>query len=113
MSEPRYENRDIGGMAFLACLDCGALIDDRDSHTRFHSILGGHAWTLAVLKTAHVAAHIHDKYDTTARIDSKRFDSWSAGALAEVTGETVSAEFCEDAAALMDASDELMRRLAD
>ncbi len=83
MSEPRYEEED----GILACLDCGAIVVDRKTHTRFHSILSSHAWTLAVLKTSHIAAHVHDKYDAVERIDSKRFDSWSADALAEVVAE--------------------------
>jgi hypothetical protein len=41
-------------------------------------------WSLAVLKTSHIAAHVHDKYDVPERIDSRRFDSWSGDALAEV-----------------------------
>jgi hypothetical protein len=57
---------------------------NKAAHTRFHSILSGHAWSLAVLKTSHVAGHVHDRYDTVERIDSKKFDSWSADALAEV-----------------------------
>lgn len=76
-----------GGMA-VECEDCGAVVFNQEAHTRFHSILGGHAWALAVLKTAHLAAHIHDKYEVVDRIDSKRFDSWSADAFAEVTGIT-------------------------
>lgn len=56
----------------------------REAHTRFHSILSGHAWSLAVLKTSHIAAHVHDEYNVVERIDSKTFDSWSADALAEV-----------------------------
>jgi hypothetical protein len=66
------------------CLDCGALILKRKSHNRFHSILSGHAWTLAVLKTSHVSDRIHAKYDVVERIDSRKFDSWSEDALNEV-----------------------------
>lgn len=71
----------------LVCEDCGAVVAVREAHDRFHSILGGHAWALAVLKTAHIAAHVHDKYDVPERIDSKRFDSWTNDALAEVMAE--------------------------
>jgi hypothetical protein len=42
------------------------------------------AWTLAILKTHHIGPNVHDRYDVVERIDSKRFDSWSADALAEV-----------------------------
>jgi hypothetical protein len=83
MAEPRY--RDIRGSGGVICEDCGVLVIVREAHTRFHSILSGHAWLLAVLKTAHIAAHVHDDYDgIQERIDSKRFDSWSGDALAEV-----------------------------
>lgn len=87
--EPRYTFPDPNMVAIHGlerCLDCGSLIctDDKPAHTRFHSILGGHAWALAVLKTSHIAAHVHDRYDVADRINSKKFDSWSADALAEV-----------------------------
>jgi hypothetical protein len=86
-AEPRYTPHPQRITdAIERCLDCGALIltEDRPAHTRFHSILSSHAWALGVLKTSHVAAHVHDKYDTAERIDSRRFDSWSADALAGV-----------------------------
>jgi hypothetical protein len=84
---PRYDHPPRVAMEnATGCLDCGVIVFDRAAHTRFHSILSGHAWMLAVLKTSHIAANVHDKYDAVARIDSKRFDSWSADALAEVTG---------------------------
>jgi hypothetical protein len=68
------------------CLDCGSmgLAEDQPAHTRFHSILSGHAWTLAVLKTSHAGASVHDRYDVVKRIGSRKFDSWSADAFAEV-----------------------------
>jgi hypothetical protein len=80
MTEPRYKVTD----GVTACEDCGVVVAITDAHTRFHSILSSHAWSLAVLKTAHVAGWIHDKYDVVERIDSKKFDNWSADALAEV-----------------------------
>lgn len=85
--EPRYTQ--YGPVAAFAldhavtCQDCGSVVTDQPAHTRFHSILSGHAWSLAVLKASHLAAHVHDKYDVTERIDSRKFDSWSADALAE------------------------------
>lgn len=83
---PRYDRfRGLGPAS--VCLDCGCLVMDQRAHTRFHSILGSHAWALAVLKTAHLAPHVHDKYDVVERIDSRRFDNWSAEALAEVMEE--------------------------
>jgi hypothetical protein len=82
MTGPRYKVTD----GTTVCEDCGVVVAITEAHTRFHSILSSHAWTLAVLKTSHVAAHIHDKYDTVERIDSRKFDNWSADALAEVTG---------------------------
>ena len=81
--EPRYEVQE----GDLICLDCGALIVEQAAHTRFHSILSGHAWAVAVLKTAHLAAGVHDRYDVSERIDSKRFDSWTNDALAEVIAQ--------------------------
>lgn len=83
-AEPRYAERTLAGRSVVMCEDCGALVLDQAAHTRFHSILGSHAWALAVLKTAHLAAHVHDRYEVGERIDSKRFDNWSAEALAEV-----------------------------
>jgi hypothetical protein len=80
---PRYQVQDC----VTVCLDCGVVVIITDAHTRFHSILSGHAWSLAVLKTSHIAAHVHDKYDVVERIDSKKFDNWSADALAEVVAE--------------------------
>ena len=92
MHEPRYETAyELGQRAgrtdSVVCLDCGAFVMNVTAHNRFHSILSGHAWALAVLKTAHVAAHIHDLYDVVERIDSKQFDSWSADALSEVVAD--------------------------
>jgi len=71
-------------MDSTVCEDYGAVIVDTFTHARFHSVLSSHAWALAVLKTAHLAAHVHDKYEVVERIDSKKFDNWSADALAEV-----------------------------
>ena len=89
MAEPRYETayeqqQRIGHTDSVVCMDCGVFVMDKTAHTRYHSIESGWAWSLAVLKTAHVADHIHDKYDVVERIDSKQFDSWSGDALAEV-----------------------------
>jgi hypothetical protein len=83
---PRYGNH-VGNHvgADVVCLDCGAIVAEQAAHTRFHSILSGHAWTLAVLKTTHLSAAIHDRYEAPMRIDSKRFDSWTNDAFAEVT----------------------------
>lgn len=87
--EPRYERRHSGDWT---CLDCGCLVVEKEAHTRFHSILSSHAWSLAVLKTAHLADHIHAKYEVAERIDSKKFDNWSGDALAEVVAEMDAAE---------------------
>ena len=81
MVGPRYAEIDGVG---LVCEDCGVVVFQRDAHTRFHSILSAQAWALAVLKTHHVGAEVHDRYDVVERIDSKKFDSWSGDALAEV-----------------------------
>jgi hypothetical protein len=86
-AEPRYTPHPQRITdAIERCLDCGALIlaEDKPAHTRFHSILGSHAWALAVLKTAHIGAHVHDRYEAYEKINSRRFDSWSADALTEV-----------------------------
>lgn len=87
--EPRYETahelgQRIGHTDSVVCADCGVFVMDKTAHTRFHSILGAHAWALAVLKTAHIAAHVHDRYEAYDKISSKKFDSWSGDALAEV-----------------------------
>jgi hypothetical protein len=80
MAEPRYRVTD----GVTVCEDCGAIIAIIGAHTRFHSILSGHAWSLAVLKTRHLSDEVHGRYDVAERIDSKTFDSWSGDALAEV-----------------------------
>ena len=80
MAEPRY--KDVAGVD--VCEDCGVAVFIREAHTRYHSIESSWAWTLAVLKTAHVSADIHGKFDVVERIDSRKFDNWSADALAEV-----------------------------
>ena len=88
MNGPRYVTMrpQVAIGSVWRCLDCGSmgLAEDQAAHTRFHSILSSHAWTLAVLKTAHIGAAVHDKYDVVERIDSRKFDNWSADALAEV-----------------------------
>jgi len=77
---PRYQVAD----GVTVCLDCGVVVAITEAHTRFHSIMSSWAWMLAVLKTSHVAAHIHDQYDVVERIDRRKFDNWSTDALAEV-----------------------------
>lgn len=77
---PRYKVTD----GVTVCEDCGVVVAITDSHARFHSILSGHAWTLAVLKTSHIGPAAHNRYDAVERIDRKKFDSWSGDALAEV-----------------------------
>ena len=89
MTGPRYETahelgQRIGHADSVVCTDCGVFVMDVTAHTRFHSILSAQAWALALPKTAHVGAGIHDKYDVVERIDSRKFDNWSADALAEV-----------------------------
>jgi hypothetical protein len=69
---PRYEVRD----GDLICLDCGSLIIEEAAHTRFHSILSGHAWVLAVLRNTHVGASVHERYDVLERLARRQFDSW-------------------------------------
>ncbi len=69
------------------CDGCGALVANTYTHDRFHSVLASHAHALAVLKTAHLAAHVHDRYEVVERINAKRFDNWSSDALAEVMAE--------------------------
>lgn len=95
MSAPMYER--IGMVANLGDVhrcECGALVlyVDQPVHNRFHSILSSHAWVLAVLKTSHIAAHVHDRYDAVERIDSRHFDNWSTDALAEVVAQMDAAE---------------------
>lgn len=88
MTGPRYRVTD----GVTACEDCGVVVAITEAHTRFHSILSAHAWALAILKTSHVTARVHDKYDVIERIDSKKFDSWSADALAEVAAAKTGAK---------------------
>jgi hypothetical protein len=85
-AEPRYEVScsSLDGRELLVCLDCGVVVAIREAHTRFHSVLSSHAWSLAVLKTSHIGPAVHDRYDVVERIDSKKFGNWSADALAEV-----------------------------
>jgi hypothetical protein len=81
MTGPRYtESAPI----VATCEDCGAAVTSLEAHTRFHSILSAQAWALGVLKMAHIAAHVHDRYEAVDKINSRRFDSWSGDALAEV-----------------------------
>jgi hypothetical protein len=86
---PRYETayelqQRTGHTDTVVCLDCGVFVMDRAAHTRFHSIMSSWAWCLAVLKTSHIGPGVHDRYDAVERIDRRRFDNWSADALAEV-----------------------------
>lgn len=102
--EPRYETafdlgQRIGHTDSVVCADCGVFVMDRSAHTRSHSIMNAQAWALAVLKTAHIAAHVHDRYEAYDKINSRKFDSWSAEAFAEVAaalpdGEPQDAEPC-------------------
>lgn len=89
---PRYETaaelqRRTGSTDSVVCLDCGVFVMDKTAHTRFHSIMGSHAWALAILKTSHVGAGVHERYDVVERIDRRKFDNWSADALAEVVAD--------------------------
>ena len=77
---PRYKVTD----GVTVCEDCGVVVAITRAHTRFHSILSGHAWMLAILKTSHVGPKVHDRYDVFERADRRTFDSWSGDALAEV-----------------------------
>jgi hypothetical protein len=80
MAGPRYRVTD----GVTVCEDCGVVVALTGAHTRFHSILSGHAWALAILKNRHLSDAVHGRYDVAERIDSKTFDSWSGDALAEV-----------------------------
>jgi len=89
MAEPRYETAHelgerTGHTDTVVCADCGVFVMDKAAHTRFHSIMSSWAWTLAILKTSHIGAEVHAKFDAVQRIDSRKFDNWSADALAEV-----------------------------
>lgn len=81
--EPRYATSDAGGRY---CQDCGCAVEDEFAHTRFHSILSSHGWTLAVLQNTHLSAITHDRYNAVERIKRRTSDNWSADAFAEVTG---------------------------
>jgi len=84
--EPRYAALitpvSLGGA--VVCEDCGVIVADRKAHTRSHSIQSGVAWLLAILKTSHLSALAHDRYDVAERAARRKFDSWSGEALAEV-----------------------------
>ena len=80
MAGPRYKVTD----GVTVCEDCGVVVAITEAHTRSHSIQSSWAWALAILKTHHIGPNVHDRYDVVERIDSKRFDSWSGDALAEV-----------------------------
>jgi hypothetical protein len=89
MAGPRYETaaelqQRTGSTDSVVCLDCGVFVMDKAAHTRSHSIMSSWAWTLAILKTSHIGAEVHEKFDVVQRIDSRKFDNWSADALAEV-----------------------------
>ena len=89
MAEPRYRQATDDELALvpMVCEDCGLHVVDTAAHARFHSILSAHAWALAVLQTAHINAATHGRFDTYPKIKSRKFDSWSADALAEVMRE--------------------------
>ncbi len=55
-------------------------------HNRFHAILNHHGKALAILQVAHIAAHVHDKYEAYDKIGQPE-DSWSADAFAEVVAK--------------------------
>ena len=89
MAEPRYVTaaelaRLRGHTDTVVCMDCGVFVMDKTAHTRSHSIMSSWAWALAILKTRHIGPEAHDRYDVVERIDSRRFDNWSADAFAEV-----------------------------
>ena len=88
-ADPRY--RWIGPVESAplleVCEDCGCVIstNDRAAHTRFHAILSDHGRAAAMLMVAHVAPHVHDKYDVKDRFDAKRNENnWSSEAFEEV-----------------------------
>lgn len=56
------------------CTDCGVVVASKIAHDRLHSVMSSWAWLLAVLKTSHAAAHLHDQYNVIERIDSKTFE---------------------------------------
>jgi hypothetical protein len=92
MAGPRYETaaelqQRTGSTDSVVCLDCGVFVMDKAAHTRFHSIMSSWAWALAILKTSHVGPKVHERYDVVERIDRRKFDNWSADALAEVIRE--------------------------
>jgi hypothetical protein len=63
---PRYVNTSVP--PGLLCEDCGVMIGSQEAHTRFHGIMSSWALALAILRTSHIAAHVHDKYDVDERI---------------------------------------------
>lgn len=79
-SKANYENYEtladqlrIGRLDNLVCTDCGILVVDKAAHDRLHSVMSSWAWALAILKTNHAAAHLHDQYKIVERINSKTF----------------------------------------
>lgn len=67
------EYTDITHVPLLrGCPDCGVPVFDETAHTRMHAIMSSWAWALAILKTHHASAEIHDQYGIIERIDSRR-----------------------------------------
>lgn len=87
---PGYETaaeqlKRIGHTDSVVCTDCGVFVMNVAAHNRFHSILSAQAWALAVLTTSHIGPAVHARFDVHERIGRRKFDSWTADALAEVT----------------------------
>lgn len=97
MSVARYDMRwvdlalDRDGRAVQRhCLDCGAVVADREVHDRFHAILNDTARAVAILIVAHITASTHDRYEAYDKIQAGRNrNNWSAEALAEVAADAL------------------------
>jgi hypothetical protein len=65
----------------FVCEGCGCVVAERlrQTHHIYESVLTSHGWAIAVLQIAHIAPHVHDRYDVRERIQSKHFDNWTDG----------------------------------
>lgn len=69
---PTYSANAVRITFCVTCLDCGAVVDNRRAHDRFHAILNDHASALAILTTSHLNERVHDRFDVVERIEKRR-----------------------------------------
>lgn len=84
----RFDGQDV---VVDRCLECGAMVLDRDEHDRFHAILNHQGKAIAVLINAHLTERTHARYDVRERIGENP-NNWSAEAMAEVVADIEAGE---------------------